>query len=242
MVFFWGLTLWFFHDLNHDLFLHVYRQALNASSQEVSTVIMHRMTSLTSLFHHYYNNIQQLQERGQDLGLGDMQNVTDEQLKDGNGFFATRMLLWLAKRLEAIEESLLFGMQISESVLAVLNITGYVISCIILWFSITVALVVLGVDVWLAHSAGNMFGGLLAVRLVVGGLLIVAIWAVSHYSYHYKKWNSGREILRSCFATATVTGWNTYAKLKFDIALAGRCQRAMARINHLDKKTGLSGG
>jgi hypothetical protein len=83
---------------------------------------------------------------------------------------------------------------------------------------------------------------ILEIRIAVATVSLLLILFVSWVSYNLKKWNSGRDILKSCFETSTVAGWNTITKLKFDVKVAGRCQRAMDRIHHLDKKTVLGGG
>lgn len=244
---FWCLLgLILFNWLNGTVFENKYIQTLQNTTNNVSNVIMKRMQALNELHKDYCNKIQQIQEHGEwiaDRDINLIKDLKDSELKDGGSFFATQMLIWLAKRLEYIELHLLHSMHTAQTIHALLTVASYV------GYLVIAALGLMPLMVFAIFQFAGIvqFTGspsfAMWVQIVAGLAAATLIILVSHQSYYRSKWNSGKSILQERLNVSKGgAGWDTFAKLEFDVKLAARSQRAMARIKLLWDRIGFNAG
>lgn len=244
---FWSiLGIILFNWLNGTVFENKYIQTLQNTTNNVSNVIMKRMQALNELHKDYCNKIQQIQEHGEWIAnreIDALKDMKDSELKDGGTFFATQMLIWLAKRLEYIELHLLHSMHTAQTIHALLTVASYVGYLVIGALGLLPLLVFAifkSSDPTFLAGEGSLTGAVQIIFAVVAAALI--FWT-SAQSYYRSKWNSGKSILQDRLALSKAgAGWDTFAKLEFDVKLAARSQRAMAQIKLLWDRIGFGKG
>jgi hypothetical protein len=238
-----------FYVLNEEVFRDKYSQTLQMSAQNVSTMMVNRINSLTMLFQHYYNHINTIQSTGQGLEGG--KSITevpkhDHPLRNYEAFHCTQIMLWIAERMAYLEWHMLHRMHSAQTVHAVLNIVGFIAATAICMIGVTpmiafLAYVNTGIDFSIPVLGKSM--SMVAVINALGGFTILLTVVVSWISYANSEWNSGRTILLDHFKSNNLEGWHTVAKLRYDEALAGRVQRAMFQIKYgADLLAGRKGG
>lgn len=232
-----------FQYFNAHVFQNKYHQSLQRSAESVSRVIMVRLAAIERLFQYYCNSIDQIQAEGEAVAGGrDLTGMHDQELQHHRGFYCMQVLIWLAKRMEYIENHLMYRMHAAQTMHAVISIGSFVSTIGIAIIGIAPALTIAWVPGVGAHPSTFLdyvhSGTMFSLKLALAVLITLGTVLVSYQSYFNAKWNSGRRILRDNFASQGLDGWMTFKKLQFDLALAGRMQRALARIKFYADKVG----
>jgi hypothetical protein len=239
-----------FYVLNDEVYQDKYMQTLQNSAAQVSQMMLSRTNALQSLFQHYYNHIQTIQDVGEPVqvpGL-DRSKKTEQEMKrmeamlvqmhDSSlthyrAFHATRIMMWLNRRLEYLEWHMLHGMHSAQTIHGVVNVAAFIAATSICLIGVVPMLAFLvyantGID-FSIPVLGKSVSVILAINILGIGTILLTMW-VSWRSYARKAWNSGKRVLYTHFTPRRLAGWWTAARLRYDLALSGRSQRAMNKI------------
>jgi hypothetical protein len=248
---FWSIGgLVTFYVLNEEVYQDKYMQTLQYSTQKVSQMMLTRTNALNMLFQHYYNHIQTIQEVGEPVQVpgSDHAKLTeqemrrmeaallsmhDSKLKQYRAFHATRIMMWLNRRLEYLEWHMLHRMHSAQTIHGVINIAAFIATTSICLIGVVPMLAFLvyannGID-FSIPVLGKAVSMVLAINILGIATILLTVWT-SWRSYARKAWNSGKKILYDHFTPKELKGWWTASKQRYDLALAGRSQRAMNKI------------
>jgi len=222
---------WWFGYVNGHLHEH-YSTALEHSARDVSIKITQRMKSLSQIITQYITKLQEIQQKGEKVpgaaGAAQLENMRDEQLQDGSGFFYIQTILFLAKNNEHLELFLWDEVHRSRREHMMLDARGFALTLSVLLFFAGIQAFALVLSANEIMVDGEGLRGWFAGALAMAGL--VMSWVFAERSYASPAWTSGADILEKRFDSAD---WDTYAKLKIDVKLAARFQRAIYWIRDL---------
>jgi hypothetical protein len=239
-----------FYVLNDEVYQDKYMQTLQNSAAQVSQMMLSRTNALQALFQHYYNHIQTIQDVGEPVQVPGLDRthktememkrmeaillqMHDSSLTHYRAFHATRIMMWLNRRLEYLEWHMLHRMHSAQTIHGVVNVAAFIASTSICLIGVVPMLAFLvyantGIDLSIP-VLGKSVSLILAIYILGDATILLTMW-VSWRSYARKAWNSGKSILYAHFTPKRLKGWWTAARQRYDLALSGRSQRAMNKI------------